>query len=75
MNLFGPAPVAAAPPTSASASATGAGQVEYRTVTVTATVTTTVNTCASPTATIAKRHHNGRFDGRKYPLPRQMGRD
>lgn len=49
----------------------GGATVEYRTVTVTTTVT--VNTCASPTATLTKRQN--RFEGRRYPLAKQMPRD
>lgn len=79
MNLYSRAqssgstiPALAAQP--ATTTTTG-GDVEYRTVTVTATVT--VNTCESPTPTptIAKRHLNKKFEGRKYPLPKHMGRD
>jgi hypothetical protein len=54
-----------------TATATGGGQIEYRTVTVTTTVT--VNTCSSPTATLTRR--DTKYEGRRYPVPRNIGRD
>ena len=78
MNIYGPVAGASSSSSSSSSSSTpsatptttGSGSIEYRTVTVTATVT--VNTCQSPAATITKRD---KYEGRRYPLRRDMDRD
>lgn len=74
MNLYGLAAGSSSSSSSTvapTATATGGGQIEYKTVTVTTTVT--VNTCSSPTATLTRR--DTKYEGRRYPVPRNMGRD
>jgi hypothetical protein len=63
--------------------AVGGGGGGQATVTVTATatatvtVTQTINTCAATSTGAAKmaKRHFGKFEGRKYPLPKHLGRD
>lgn len=74
MNLYGFAAGSSSSSSSTAAptaTATGGGQIEYRTVTVTTTIT--VNTCSSPTATLTRR--DTKYEGRRYPVPRNIGRD
>jgi glucan endo-1,3-alpha-glucosidase len=67
----------AAPAGTTPAVGGGGGSQATVTFTATVTVTQTVNTCAAISTGAAKmaKRHFGKFEGRKYPLPKHLGRD